>query len=93
LLRAALGQRPATPPVTVAVSLNGVALGSFTPAADWTDASLTLPDPLPPGPPVLRLDVPPFKPANVWPGDSDTRELGVMIDRIWLADTPAAERR
>lgn len=93
LLRAALGQRPATPPVTVAVSLNGVALGSVTPAADWADASVTLPDPLPPGPPVLRLDVPSFKPANVWPGDSDTRELGVMIDRIWLAETPAAERR
>ena len=33
---------------------------------------------------VLRLDVPTFRPANAWPDDPDTRDLGVMLDRIQL---------
>jgi hypothetical protein len=82
MLRTAVGQRPPSNPASVTVSFAGVALGSFTAAADWKDDHLVLPAPLPPGPPVLRIDVPPWKPANVWPGSTDTRELGVMLDLI-----------
>jgi hypothetical protein len=31
---------------------------------------------------VLRLDVAPWRPANVEPGSDDVRDLGVMVDRI-----------
>ncbi|HET7292525.1 MAG TPA: glycosyltransferase family 39 protein [Vicinamibacteria bacterium] len=90
-LRVSAGQRPATakPPV-VSASLSGVALGVFTPGLAFADARLRLPDPLPSGPPVLRLDVPAWRPANVLSGSSDTRDLGVMVDRVRLEARPAA---
>jgi hypothetical protein len=90
-LRTAVGRRPTTP--TVRVSFSGVALGSFISQADWTEASFTLPDPLPEGPPLLRLDVPAFRPNNVDPRDSDTRDLGVMVDRVQLTPPRAAGLR
>jgi hypothetical protein len=78
------------PQPEVAVSLSGVPLGHFTPAASWTTQAFTLPRPLPDGPPVLRLDVLDpvrgrpltWRPANVLPGSDDTRDLGVMVDRV-----------
>jgi hypothetical protein len=80
----ATGRRPATAPVPVAVSIGSAAVGGFEAGREWEEHRLRLPDPLPPGPPVLRLDVPTFRPANAWPGDPDTRDLGVMVDRIRL---------
>jgi hypothetical protein len=83
--------RPRTlPPPLVAVSLSGVRLGEFTPGPAWTTATFALPALLPPGPPVLRLDVVDaarrraltWRPANVLAGSDDTRDLGVMVDRV-----------
>jgi hypothetical protein len=88
-LTTAVGERPPSLPATVKASLSGVSLGSFTVEADWKDFHLPLPDPLPPGPPVLRLDVPAFRPTNVFADSSDPRDLGVMLDRIRIAAEPA----
>jgi dolichyl-phosphate-mannose-protein mannosyltransferase len=81
---AATGRRPAMVPVPISVSIGGTPVGRFEAGRDWALHTLRLPDPLPPGPPVLRLDVPTFRPANAWPDDPDTRDLGVMLDRIRL---------
>jgi len=81
---AATGRRPATVPVPISVSIGGTPVGRFEAGRDWALHTLRLPDPLPAGPPVLRLDVPTFRPANAWPDDPDTRDLGVMLDRIQL---------
>lgn len=75
-------RRPADRPGVVKVSLSGVPLGEFLAGPGWSEHGLALPDPLPAGPPVLRLDVPAWRPANVLPGSTDTRDLGVMVDRI-----------
>lgn len=82
VVTAAAGRRPDVKPVKV--SLSGVPLGSFIPGGDWADATLSLPKSLPAGPPVLRLDLPAWRPANVLEGSSDTRDLGIMLDRIRL---------
>jgi hypothetical protein len=79
---ASVGRRPDTPEVKV--SLSGIPLGSFVPGHDWGEHSLLLPDPLPLGPPVLRFDVKPFRPKNLDASLDDTRDLGVMIDRVRL---------
>jgi hypothetical protein len=72
LVRASAGQRPETAkPAAVSVSLSGTPLGGFT---------------VEPGPPVLRLDVTAWRPANLLPDSSDTRDLGVMLDRIRLEE-------
>lgn len=92
-----LRPRTLAPPV-VAVSLSGVRLGEFTPGPDWTTATFALPALLPPGPPVLRLDVVDaarrraltWRPANVLAGSDDTRDLGVMVDRVRVERGPAA---
>jgi hypothetical protein len=68
----------------VAVSLSGLALGEFVARPEWSEHVFVLPSPLPPGPPVLRLDVPAWRPANVFPDSTDTRDLGIMVDRIRL---------
>jgi Dolichyl-phosphate-mannose-protein mannosyltransferase len=82
-ITASAGERPekAKPPL-VAVSLSGAPLGSFLAGPKLGTYSLLLPDPLPAGPPVLRLDVPAWRPINFLPGSSDVRDLGVMVDRI-----------
>jgi len=87
-LTSSYGLRPAATPVPVKVSLGGALVGSFAATREWSERSLRLPDPLPPGPPVLRLDVPAFRPANVLPGATDARDLGIMVDRIALSSAP-----
>lgn len=82
-LGASVGRRPDRPEVRV--SLSGVELGRFLASQDWSEHAFRLPEPLPPGPPVLRLDVKAYRPANVDPRSEDTRDLGVMIDRVRLA--------
>ena len=86
---AATGQRPVGGPVPVAVSMGGETVGAFPAGSEWADHTVRLPDPLPPGPPVLRLDVPTFRPANVGLAADDARDLGVMLDRIRLAEGPS----
>jgi hypothetical protein len=81
-LVASVGRRPDAPDVRA--SLSGIPLGSFTPAHDWAEHELRLPDPLPSGPPLLRLDVKAFRPKNVDERLEDTRDLGVMIDRVMI---------
>jgi hypothetical protein len=81
-ITASVGERPPDAPATVTASLSATPLGRFEVGADWEQYRLTLPDPLPPGPPVLRLDVPPFRPINLIPGSRDPRDLGIMLDRI-----------
>jgi hypothetical protein len=78
------GRRPLGAPVSVTVSMAGVPVGRFETTAGWSTNAVRLPDPLPPGPPLLRLDVPAFRPANVLPGATDARDLGVMVDRMRL---------
>jgi hypothetical protein len=75
-------RRPTTSPARVNVSLSGRALGEFVAGPAWSEHVFVLPSPLPPGPPVLRFDVPTWRPINVDPGSTDTRDLGVMVDRI-----------
>lgn len=90
VLRASAAQRPlSAKPPDVRVSLSGVALGGFTPGPDFGEARLRLPDPLPPGPPVVRLDVPAWRPINVLPGSSDGRDLGIVVDAVRL-EAPGA---
>jgi hypothetical protein len=80
VITASANKRPSAPEVRV--SLSGVPLGSFTLGSDWEDHALTLPPTLPLGPLLLRLDVSAWRPAKVLPGSTDTRDLGVMVDRI-----------
>jgi hypothetical protein len=84
-------QRPAALPAPVVVaSLAGVTLGEVTAGPGWTTATFPLPSTLPPGAPVLRLDVVDaarrrpltWRPADALPGSDDVRDLGVMVDRI-----------
>ena len=81
-VRAGVGQRPPEPPATVRVRLAGELLGAFTVAGPFADHVLRLPDPLPAGVPVLRFDVPDWRPAKVLANSDDTRDLGIMLDRI-----------
>jgi hypothetical protein len=90
-LTASVGNRPLPSPVSARVSLNGTPLGALPLGPEWTESAFTLPDPLPAGPPVLRLDVPAFRPANVVPGSDDTRDLGLMLDRIRVEAKPRAK--
>jgi hypothetical protein len=82
LITASAERRPLTSRARVAVSLSGLALGEFVARPEWSEHVFVLPSPLPPGPPVLRLDVPAWRPANVFPDSTDTRDLGIMVDRI-----------
>jgi hypothetical protein len=83
LVRASAGERPAAArPPLVDASLSGEPLGSFLADADWKEHALKLPSPLPAGPPVLRFDVPAWRPVNLLEGSSDVRDLGVMVERI-----------
>jgi hypothetical protein len=85
-LTTSTGRRPLTVPLAVTVSVAGASVGRFETGREWGEHTLRLPDPLPPGPPVLRLDVTTFRPVNVWPdATDDARDLGVMVDRIRLA--------
>lgn len=83
IVSASAGKRPDTakPPVVTA-SVSGQPIGSFVATPGWTDHVLRLPKLLPPGPPVLRFDVPAWRPVNLLPGSDDIRDLGVMLHRI-----------
>lgn len=81
-ITASAERRPAAAPASVSVSLSGQSLGRFVAGPDWSEHVFVLPSPLPSGPPVLRLDVPPWRPVNVFPDSQDTRDLGIMVDRI-----------
>jgi len=83
-ITASKGRRPS--PAPVKVSLGGVVLGTFEAGPDWTDRVLPLPAAIP-GPPILRLDVKAWRPANVLPGSTDERDLGIMVDRIRMTDS------
>ena len=74
-ITASAGQRPS--PVEVKVSLAGAPLGSFVAGPSFETFRLPLPQPLPPGSRVVRLDVAPWR-----PGERDSRELGVMVDGV-----------
>lgn len=82
-IRATAHLRPATarPPVTKAV-FNELPVGEFIPDAGWRDFEITLPDPLPEGSGILRLEVPAWRPANTDKRSTDTRDLGIMVDRV-----------
>ncbi|MEO5762868.1 MAG: hypothetical protein ABIR28_11215, partial [Vicinamibacteria bacterium] len=67
---------------TTKVFFAGVAVGEFTADGEWRDFEVTLPDPLPPGSKILRLDVPAWRPSKTDPLETDTRDLGIMVDRI-----------
>ena len=86
-LRTSTGRRPATRPAVVTASLDGAPLGQFTSGPEWSESVLRLPDPLPPGPRVLRLDVPAWRPVHTDPTSADERDLGVMVDRLEIRDT------
>jgi hypothetical protein len=86
VIAAGAGRRPPTKPAVVQVSLSGRPLGTFTAGAAWSEHAFVLPDPLPPGPAVLRLDVPAWRPVNTDPASRDTRDLGVMVDRVRIRD-------
>ena len=58
------------------VSLAGQPLGSVVAGPGFDTFRLPLPSPLPKDPPVLRLDV------RGWRAPNDTRDLGVMVDRL-----------
>jgi hypothetical protein len=91
IVASVFGRPSSLPPANVTVSLTGVPLGHFVPGPGWASFTLALPDPLPPGPPVLRLDAPAWRPVNVIPGARDTRDLGVMVDRLQIEE-PAGTR-
>jgi hypothetical protein len=86
VITASAERRPLTSPARGSVSLSGRALGEFVAGPAWSEHVFVLPSPLPPGPPVLRLDVQPWRPANVIPGSEDTRDLGIMVDRVRIRD-------
>lgn len=88
VVNAAGGPRPADKPATVTASLSGVSVGGFTASEFLHEYRLRMPDPLPPGPPVLRFDVPAWRPANVQAASTDTRDLGLMVD--WIRLEPGA---
>ena len=60
-------------------------LGSFDAGPDWQAFTLRVPPGFGGATPVLRLDVPGWRPANTEKGSSDVRDLGVMVDRVRMA--------
>lgn len=82
-IRATAHLRPATArPAVVKVVWNEIPVGGFTADAEWREAEITLPDPLPPGSGILRLEVPAWRPSNTDKSSTDTRDLGIMVDRV-----------
>jgi len=90
VITASSDKRPAGRPALVRVSLSGRPLGQFVAGPSWNDHAFAIPDPLPAGPPVLRLDVldpltgraAAWRPENELPGSTDSRDLGIVVDRV-----------
>ena len=75
--------RPArAKPARVKAFFNQVLVGEFTADEVWRDFEVALPTPLPPGSKILRLDVPAWRPTNTDPLATDSRDLGIMVDRV-----------
>jgi hypothetical protein len=82
-IRATSHLRPATAkPARVKAYFADVAIGEFVADGMWRDFDVRLPDPLPEGSKILRLDVPAWRPSNTDSLSTDTRDLGIMIDRV-----------
>ena len=82
-VRATAHLRPSSvKPARVTAYFADVPVGEFTADETWRDFEVVLPDPLPKGSKILRLDVPAWRPSNTDALASDTRDLGVMVDRI-----------
>jgi hypothetical protein len=69
-------------PARVRAFFDEVPVGEFTADGSWRDFEITLPDPLPRGSKILRLEVPAWRPTNTNPLATDSRDLGVMVDLI-----------
>ena len=82
-IRSTAHLRPSTAkPAHVLAFFDGVPVGEFTADGTWRDFEITLPDPLPKGSKILRLDVPAWRPSNTDPLATDTRDLGIMVDSV-----------
>jgi hypothetical protein len=82
-IRATAHLRPGNAkPAQVKAFFSEVLVGEFVAGGGWADFEVSLPSPLPPGPKILRLDVPAWRPSNTDPLATDTRDLGIMVDRI-----------
>ena len=82
-IRATAHLRPPTAkPAHVLVFFDEVPVGEFTADGTWRDFEITLPNPLPKGSKILRLDVPAWRPSNTDPRATDTRDLGIMVDSV-----------
>ncbi len=82
-IRATAHGRPETArPPRVRVLFSEVELGDFTADGTWRDFEIALPDPLPKGSKILRLEVPAWRPSNTDKLATDTRDLGIMVDLV-----------
>lgn len=89
---ASIGARPEDPPTSVSVHLGGETLGSFVATPDWRAYRFPIPTRLS-GNRLLRLGAPTWRPKNVDPRSDDQRDLGVMVDRVWVEGPDAASTR
>lgn len=88
-IRATSHLRPtfAKPP-HVQAFFGGIKVGEFTADGSWRDFEITLPDPLPEGSKILRLEVPAWRPTNTDTLATDARDLGIMVDQIEVTAPP-----
>jgi hypothetical protein len=82
VLTASAGHRPPSNPALVELDIFEDTLGHRLIGAEWTAQEIPLPDRLPAGPPILRLRVPTWRPADVLKASTDVRDLGIMVDRV-----------
>jgi hypothetical protein len=82
VVTASAGRRPPWKPATVRARLGRTSIGAFTAGPGWQDFRLAVPPDADAHPPVLRLDVEGWRPANTERGSDDVRDLGVMVDRV-----------
>jgi len=84
-IRATAHLRPTTAkPARVKAFFNDAPVGEFTADGTWRDFEIVLPTPLPKGSKILRLDVPAWRPTNTDPNATDTRDLGIMVDSVFV---------
>jgi hypothetical protein len=90
VIAAAAGPRPGGGPVAVDASLSGRPVGALAVRPEWAEYERPLPSDLPAGPLLLRLAAPTWRPSDAFPASDDTRDLGVMVDRIEIRSRDAA---